>query len=325
MDVSRSKDSPGRRATAEREPPPRWPASLESAASPIPVALPGRVIRINAAGLIVAVSVVALMTVLLADPARIRRGLVPTDEAGTAVARMGSTLPVTPVAALSPHLVVDPKPPAKSDDMPLGISVVGASEGAVLELTGLPSGWKLSAGRPFGVDGWRLPATDLADAVIWPPQDFVGAVDLAVELRRANDTLVDRRTLRREWAPHDTPTKASIEPPAEDPVEISELCRRGEELLSAGDIAAARLLLDRSARAGSSRAAFMLGTSYDPKVLRYLGVRGVPADLALARSWYEKAKELGYTKVPRLMGSFTPDAGKAGAPMTNQAGPPAAE
>ena len=322
MDVSRSKDPRGQQATGEREPPPRWSATIESAAQRTHAALPRPVVRINAARLVVAVSVVALMTVLLADPSHVRHGIVPADERGTVVAGTGTApvLPVTPVAAPSPRLVVDPRPPGKSDDMPLGISVVGPSEGAVLELTGLPSGWKLSSGRPLGADGWRLPVADLTDAVIWPPQDFVGSIDLAVELRLADDTLVDRRALRREWAQRDAPTRVSMEvPPSDDPAQVSELCRRGEDLLSAGDIAAARLLLERSARAGSPRAAFMLGTSYDPKVLKYLGVRGVPADTASARNWYEKAKELGYTKVPRLIGSFTAEEGKTGAAMSHPA------
>jgi hypothetical protein len=328
MDVSRSKDSPGQKATAEREPSARWSATIEPPAEATHAAVPRPVIRINAARLIVAVSVVALMTMLLADPTRGPNGTVPAGEGGTVVA--GGTAPVpvapvTPVAAPSPHLVVDTKPFGKGDEMPLGVSVVGPSEGAVLELTGLPSGWKLSSGRPFGADGWRLPVADLADAVFWPPQDFVGAIDVAVELRLADDTLADRQAVRREWAQRDTPMKEILESSdrllASDPVQVAELCRRGEELLSAGDIAAARLLLERAARAGSPRAAFMLGTSYDPKVLRYLGVRGVPADVALARNWYEKAKEHGYTKVPRLIGSVAPDEGKAVAPINNQGAP----
>jgi hypothetical protein len=326
MDVSRSKDSPGQQATAEREPPPRWSAMIEPGAEPTPAAVPRPVIRINAVRLVVAVAIVGLMTMLLADPTRVRHGVVPGEEGGTVVAGVGAALPMTPVAAFSPRLVVDPKPPGKSDDMPLGVWVIGRSEGAVLELSGLPSGWKLSSGRSFGADGWRLPVADLTDTVIWSPQDFVGTLELAVELRLADDTLVDRHVVRREWAQRDAPTKVSIEPPlGDDPAQISELCRRGEELLSTGDIAAARLLLERSARAGSPRAAFMLGTSYDPKVLKYLGVRGVPADVASARNWYGKAKDLGYTKVPRLIGSFSLDEGKPVAPTSSQGGRPAAE
>jgi TPR repeat protein len=36
-----------------------------------------------------------------------------------------------------------------------------------------------------------------------------------------------------------------------------------------------------------------LGATYDPIALQKLGVRGVSADIAMARSWYEKAKEFG--------------------------------
>jgi hypothetical protein len=281
MDVSRSKDPPGQKATAEREPSPRWSATIEAAPEATHAAVPRPVIRINAARLIVAVSVVALMTMLLADPTRGPNGTVPVGE------------------------------------------------GATVELTGLPSGGKISSGRPFGADGWRLPVADLADAVFWPPQDFVGAIDVAVELRLADDTLADRQAVRWEWAQRDSPMKEIFESSdrllANDAAQVAELCRRGEELLSAGDIAAARLLLERAARAGSPRAAFMLGTSYDPKVLKYLGVRGVPADIALARNWYEKAKEHGYTKVPRLIGSVTSDEGKPVAPINNPGGRPAAE
>jgi hypothetical protein len=331
MDVSRSKDSRGQQATAEREPSPRWSAAMEPPAETTRAAVPRPVIRINAARLILAVLVVALMTMLLADPTRLPNGPVPAGDGGTPVAGAGTVpiVPVTAVEALSPRLVVETKPLGKRDEMPLGVSVVGPSEGAVLELTGLPSGWKLSSGRPFGADGWRLPVADLADVVIWPPPDFVGTIDVAVELRLADDTLADRHALRREWVQRDVPAKEAVEPTdhllANDPAQLADLCRRGEDLLSAGDIAAARLLLERAARAGNPRAAFMLGTSYDPKVLKYLGVRGVPADVTLAHNWYEKAKEYGYGKAPRLIGSFTSDEGKPVAPINNPEGQPAAE
>jgi TPR repeat protein len=37
----------------------------------------------------------------------------------------------------------------------------------------------------------------------------------------------------------------------------------------------------------------MLAGTYDPTVLEKLGVHGVVPDLAMARSWYEKAKRFG--------------------------------
>ena len=69
------------------------------------------------------------------------------------------------------------------------------------------------------------------------------------------------------------------------------LLKRGEELISQGDIAAARLMLTRAAEAGDARSALALGATYDPAVLGKLGVLGVAADVAQARAWYGKAAE----------------------------------
>ena len=55
----------------------------------------------------------------------------------------------------------------------------------------------------------------------------------------------------------------------------------------------ARLVLRRAAEAADAHAAMLLGGTYDPTVLEKEGVRGVVPDLAMARSWYEKAKRFG--------------------------------
>jgi hypothetical protein len=78
-----------------------------------------------------------------------------------------------------------------------------------------------------------------------------------------------------------------------DAGEIVALIKRAEALIGNGDLAAARLVLRRAAEAGDARAAIMLGGTYDPAVLEKMGVRGVVPDLAMARSWYEKAKRFG--------------------------------
>ena len=75
--------------------------------------------------------------------------------------------------------------------------------------------------------------------------------------------------------------------------ETRGLRERAEALLSTGDIAAARLLLQRAAQARDARACLLLGATYDPMVLERLGIRGVTADPVLARTWYEQAKALG--------------------------------
>jgi hypothetical protein len=78
-----------------------------------------------------------------------------------------------------------------------------------------------------------------------------------------------------------------------DAEEIATLANRGADSLKSGDIASARLLLRRAAEAGSASAALMLGTTFDPLVIKHLGAIGVVPDVAQARQWYEKALELG--------------------------------
>ena len=80
-----------------------------------------------------------------------------------------------------------------------------------------------------------------------------------------------------------------------DPDEIASLRKVGEELFANRDVAAARLMLLRAAEAADARAALALAKTYDPIALGDLGLRGAFADPAMARTWYEKAREFGST------------------------------
>jgi hypothetical protein len=81
-----------------------------------------------------------------------------------------------------------------------------------------------------------------------------------------------------------------------DADEIDALVRRGETFILQGDFPAARLMLQRAAEAGSARAAVTLGATYDPVMLRKVGVVGFRANPELARDWYERAVALGSTE-----------------------------
>jgi hypothetical protein len=83
-----------------------------------------------------------------------------------------------------------------------------------------------------------------------------------------------------------------------DPDAIAASLKRADALIASGDVAAARLVLRRAADAGDSRAAMTLAETYDPAFLEKLGVHGFVPDLAMARSWYEKARAFGSTEAP---------------------------
>jgi hypothetical protein len=90
-----------------------------------------------------------------------------------------------------------------------------------------------------------------------------------------------------------------------DSEEITLLLKRGKDLIASGDLAAARLVLQRVADANHAEAALALGATYDPFVLRELKVYGLMPDAVMARVWYEKAIELGSPAAPRRLEMLT--------------------
>jgi hypothetical protein len=90
-----------------------------------------------------------------------------------------------------------------------------------------------------------------------------------------------------------------------DDEEVILLLKRGKDLIASGDLAAARLVLQRGADANHAEAALALGATYDPFVLRELKVYGFMPDAVMARVWYEKAIELGSPAAPRRLDMLT--------------------
>jgi TPR repeat protein len=86
-----------------------------------------------------------------------------------------------------------------------------------------------------------------------------------------------------------------------DPDIIAALLRRADALIASGDVAAARLVLRRAADAGNAGAAMTLAGTYDPANLAKLGVHGIVPDVAMARSWYEKARKFGSAEAPQRL------------------------
>ncbi len=289
-----------------------------------------------------------------------------------------------------PRLIVQSSRAMSGEPVPLGLALQGPAEGAVVIITGLVPGMELSTGGAVGADAWRVPATDLSDAWISPPESFVGSTDLVAELRWPDNKIADRQTIHVEWVPPVSPAppqrqldreeitaappispssaqrqldreeitaappispapaqrqldreEITAAPPispapaqrqldreeitAAPPIspapaqrqldreeitatlpispapaqrqldreEITVLLDRGKHLIANGDLAAARLVLQRAADANDAEAALALAATYDPIVLRELKVYGFTADPAMARAWYQRARELG--------------------------------
>jgi hypothetical protein len=100
-------------------------------------------------------------------------------------------------------------------------------------------------------------------------------------------------------APAPAPVAAAAPPEPPPPVRtldadtLAGLMSRARSLMTVGDIAAARLLLERAANAQDATAAFLLAQTYDPAVLGTRDTRSITSDVAAAREWYRKAAQFG--------------------------------
>jgi hypothetical protein len=91
-----------------------------------------------------------------------------------------------------------------------------------------------------------------------------------------------------------TGNEAAAPPKTLDAETLAALMTRAKSLLALGDIAAARLVLERAANAQDASAAFLLAQqTYDPAVLGVHDTRSITADPVMARDWYRKAASFG--------------------------------
>ena len=107
--------------------------------------------------------------------------------------------------------------------------------------------------------------------------------DIALALRAAHQSL-----------PEAAPPQTAAAPVRRlDPDELANLLKRAKGLIEVGDIAPARLLLERAAEAQEASAALLLAQTYDPAVLGTQDMRSITPDPAKARDWYQKAARFG--------------------------------
>jgi len=128
-----------------------------------------------------------------------------------------------------------------------------------------------------------LPAT--AGVQPAPAAAKVTRDDIALALRAAQQNL---GAVQTEPPPAAAPPVRKL-----DAGELAALLKRAKGLIAIGDIAPARLLLQRAADAQEAGAALLLAQTYDPAVLGTQDMRSITPDPALARDWYQKAARLG--------------------------------
>jgi hypothetical protein len=147
--------------------------------------------------------------ILAAASTAIIRSLTSPDGTGRVTSRFGPgekhvRLPQTEridrAVQSKPRLILQQSASGAIDDViPLGVQVV--SDGTIagtLEIQPLPVGMTISSGRRIGMV-WRIRAADAVNATIHPPAGFRGTVDLTVELRLSDDSIVDLGSVHREW------------------------------------------------------------------------------------------------------------------------------
>jgi hypothetical protein len=212
-------------------------------------------------------------------------------------------------AGSEPRLVVDVQKAFANEPLSLGVSVDSAAADESLMLAGLALGTRLSAGVPVSEASWQLAPRDLNGVYVYAPKDYVGIMNTAIELLSANQRLIESRAVRLEWiAKSDSPPTKRIEPGvlnarAVQPMspENAVLMEKGQVLIRSGDIASARLLFQRLANAGIADAALALAATYDPQYLAQHNLIGVAGDETKARSWYQRASELGSVEAGRIL------------------------
>jgi hypothetical protein len=208
-----------------------------------------------------------------------------------------------PPQAVSRQLTVGAVRPLQPDEPArLAVSAADAGPDASVVIGGLAPGSTLSPGARVGPNAWRLSVEELSGAVIAPPRGFVGAMTLTLELRLGDNTVADRKNLQLEWSVRNVRAAAEAPSPQHDADEIALMIKRGADLMASRDFAAARLMYQRAAEAGSAPAAFALAETYDPLAVGKLNARGgITPDVALAQKWYEKARDLGSTVAPERL------------------------
>lgn len=227
------------------------------------------------------------------------------ENSAAAAVHLAQAQPEAPAITIAPTILCEP-----ASRLPLPIAV-GPSRlvpaRSFLRLRGVPLAVSLSAGHAIAPGAWAIPLAALPTLSINVPAGVSGRSELTITLvaedgavlAEARSALVVSAAAARA-SPAEPKPSAVLEPRAAAPLLSPEERERAEKLLARaerdleeGNIAQARQFLLRATEAGLARAALLLAATYDPRELARLRAQGVQSNPALARKWYERARELG--------------------------------
>src|SRR5262245_30735049 len=121
------------------------------------------------------------------------------NPAGGVAVTPRESLPRAGTLARPARLVVESQKGLANEPLPLGVSLTDASGSETLILAGFAAGTEVSAGTPLGLTRWRVSAHDLGKAIAYSPKDFVGVMDVEIDLRSVGDQLLDSQVVRLNW------------------------------------------------------------------------------------------------------------------------------
>ena len=169
-----------------------------------------------------------------------------------------------------------------------------------VKVRGLPPMAALSEGHAISPGSWAIALNALPNLKILVPAAATGSADIVVSLvgldgavlAEAKSTLVVRGAAAS--APKAIPDRREPSLTPQDRQRAQGFVKKGEELMAAGNVEAARLFYERAAEAGLAQGALALAATFDPDELaRRQVVGGLRPDPAAAKRWYERARELG--------------------------------
>jgi hypothetical protein len=216
--------------------------------------------------------------------------LVATEQASLANSAPQAETEARPEIALTSEPRIEAK---AGEDVPFSIAIDSVDmlpSRSIIAIREIPPGANFSQGRPYGSSEWSLTPGEIGDLRLHLPKGVTAGANMRIELMGADGTILASATTRLDIAQD---PRAGLVLRSDESDRIDDLIKHGQKMVEVGYLAGARAYFKRAVEAGSGDAALLLGACYDPAFIEKIGAQGIKPDLKEARTWYERAKQLG--------------------------------